>query len=126
MPTNKKIAVVLVITALLIMIGYWLLPWPKPNPAPPDSDITTMQNQAELGELCKTYHKLTGDWPKNLWKLSSVMMISNTNIIVDGWGHPFAFRLATNPSTTFWLISYGADGLPGGTRSNSDFIMEMH
>jgi hypothetical protein len=103
--------------------------WPQGNHQenkPEDPFSLTIKNQSELSWLCQNYHRLTGGgWPKSIGALSYVVLITNTNILVDGWGRPFVFRIATNPATTFWLISYGADGLPGGLGSNADLVMQL-
>lgn len=40
---------------------------------------------------------------------------------MDPWGHPYAYRFpASGGKTGFDLMSYGADGQPGGTGENAD------
>ena len=40
---------------------------------------------------------------------------------LDPWGKPYAYRFpATNGKPGFELLSYGADGQPGGTGENAD------
>lgn len=41
---------------------------------------------------------------------------------IDGWGNPFVYNPAANPPT---VISYGADGVAGGTGYNQDLTMEL-
>lgn len=39
---------------------------------------------------------------------------------VDGWGHPIVIEVPSPEGQPYRLVSYGADGLPGGRGPNAD------
>ena len=39
---------------------------------------------------------------------------------VDGWGHPIVIDVPSPEGQPYRLVSYGADGLPGGRGPNAD------
>ena len=44
-------------------------------------------------------------------------------LIMDPWGHPYRYKAVTqNGHSGFQVISYGADGKPGGTGANADLV----
>ena len=42
------------------------------------------------------------------------------NIPTDPWGHPYQYTLPGNNGKEYDIVSYGKDGLPGGTGDNAD------
>jgi len=56
--------------------------------------------------------------PKN-WKQGGYL---NTSVLPeDGWGNPFVYLIpARDGKTAYEIISYGADGEPGGTEFDAD------
>jgi general secretion pathway protein G len=48
---------------------------------------------------------------------------SNTSVPRDPWGNEYVYRPASN-GMTYELLSYGADGAPGGEGENADISLE--
>jgi hypothetical protein len=116
----------LIVAGVLLAIFYVAVFWPRQiQPQPEDAYTKTVENSIQISMLCRQYYELTGRWPTSIGSLSYMILITNTNIVLDGWDRPFVFRVATNPATSFWIISYGADGVPGGKGSNTDSVMEV-
>jgi general secretion pathway protein G len=47
---------------------------------------------------------------------------AGTDFTLDAWGRPFVYSPASSPPT---LVSYGADGIAGGTGFDSDITVEL-
>jgi general secretion pathway protein G len=43
-------------------------------------------------------------------------------IPIDPWGHAYQYRFPGSNGKDFDLLSYGKDGLPGGTGANADIV----
>ena len=43
--------------------------------------------------------------------------------LIDPWGNPFIYRVPGSNGHPFDLISYGADGQPGGEHANADLSL---
>lgn len=85
-----------------------------------DAYTVTMDHMEQLSYLCSEYNRLNGFWPNSSGALTRIILITNSSIFNDAWGNPIVFRVATNPNPALWLISYGADGKPGGNGTNAD------
>jgi Type II secretion system (T2SS), protein G len=91
----------------------------------PDPQFSTYERLAYLALDCREFHRATGRWPTSGAILTNVVPSARTNLFLDGWGRPIVFRAITNVSNEMWLISYGADGLPGGVGNDADTIQEV-
>jgi hypothetical protein len=72
------------------------------------ADEITGEHLAQLSAIIEGFHKSTGTWPRDKYDFLSA--VKDTNILLDGWGHPFRFVTYTNPTTVFWIESYGSRG----------------
>lgn len=54
---------------------------------------------------------------KSAWKGPYVDSVDKLN---DPWGRPFVLRIPGQKNIDFDIVSYGADGAPGGTGENED------
>lgn len=88
-------------------------------------DMLTYERLEQLADETAKYHRMIGTWPTSPLSLLSAMLVKDTNILVDGWGREFVFRTHTNATNNMWVISYGADGLPGGIGTNADFVVTL-
>jgi len=127
-PARSLALLILVGTASLSVSAF--LSWPRARKATveeTDPYKVTFLRMEQLAEACRHYNSFVGLWPTNLLAALSVVPIKDTNCARDAWGHPFAIRLNTNGSAAggIWLISYGADGKPGGTGENADCVMTL-
>jgi general secretion pathway protein G len=48
--------------------------------------------------------------------------VENQNALLDAWGNPFDIVVPGKKNVSFDIISYGADGKPGGDGDNEDII----
>jgi general secretion pathway protein G len=48
--------------------------------------------------------------------------VSNPDALLDPWGNPFILRIPGQKNVDFDIVSYGADGQPGGEGENADVI----
>jgi hypothetical protein len=81
-------------------------------------------NMGIVESACREYRHRAGTWPTQLWQL--VDLVSTTNAFTDGWGREIRLITYTNTPKTMSLVSYGADGLLGGSGSNVDVYVELH
>jgi len=71
-----------------------------------------------FGKLPPALDTLTRPTEENMNK----PYIENPDALNDAWGSPFKFQLG--PNNTFELVSYGADGSPGGLGEDADISTE--
>ena|SRR5256714_10864454 len=110
---------ILFIFALAVGIAI-LLPPKRAEPTPMELQVT-FDHMLSFRAACDEYHRLTGGWPQTVPALTNIVRLKDPRILCDGWGRSIVLRSQTNVPGTIWLISYGADGLPGGVGSNADF-----
>jgi general secretion pathway protein G len=85
---------------------------------------TQRQARAEIRGLegyFKSFHRITGRFPsqaENFYPLLQVGLLKD--IPNDPWGRPYQYRMSDNGKG--YILSYGADGLPGGTGDAADII----
>ena len=84
----------------------------------------TADRMWKTAALCKTYRRLTGYWPTNTASITTALLVTNQSVLLDEWGHPFG--LYTDSSgRSLYIVTYGADGLPGGLGSNADGVLKV-
>jgi general secretion pathway protein G len=91
-----------------------------------DESLSPLQRQtrAEIRGLegyFKSYHRITGRFPsqaENFYPLLQVGLIQE--MPVDPWGRPYQYRMSDTGKG--YVLSYGSDGVPGGTGEASDLI----
>jgi general secretion pathway protein G len=90
-----------------------------------DPTLSPVQRQvrAEIRGLegyFKSFHRITGRFPsqaENFYPLIQVGLIKE--IPVDPWGRTYQYRMDGGKG---YIMSYGSDGVPGGTGEDSDLI----
>ncbi|QRO00496.1 type II secretion system protein GspG [Archangium violaceum] len=90
-----------------------------------DSTLSPLQRQtrAEIRGLegyFKSFHRITGRFPsqaENFYPLVQVGLLKE--MPVDPWGRPYQYRMDGGKG---YVMSYGADGLPGGSGDDADLI----
>jgi hypothetical protein len=80
----------------------------------------TLDRISHLFILCESYRDKTGSWPASISTLTNIVSLDSTNDLDDGWGRQMLLISATNSPRSMILISYGADGIPGGAGTNGD------
>ena len=99
--------------------------WPNPaqlQAGSEDPTSVTVSRMPVLYMACEEYKKKIGTWPRSMAALATLVKLPGTNFCFDGWGRPIVLAPATNAAGAMWLISYGADGSPGGTSTNGDIV----
>ncbi len=48
--------------------------------------------------------------------------VESADALIDPWGKPFVLKIPGEKNVDFDIVSYGADGQPGGTDENADII----
>lgn len=91
-----------------------------------DRSLSPLQRQARaeirgLEGYFKSFHRITGRFPsqaENFYPLLQVGLIKE--VPDDPWGRPYQYRMSDTGKG--YIMSYGSDGLPGGTGEASDLI----
>jgi general secretion pathway protein G len=91
-----------------------------------DSTLSPLQRQtrAEIRGLegyFKDFYRITGRFPsqaENFYPLIQVGLLQE--IPQDPWGRPYQYRMSE--SGKGYIMSYGADGLPGGSGDAADLL----
>jgi len=92
------------------------------GPADPRS-LTAIRIQ-HVRQFVKVFKTKTGRLPVSPSELRMILSQTQAESLWDGWERQFLFF--TNSDHTLTIESLGADGLPGGTCSNVDFILHVH
>jgi len=125
MPGTKNIVLGLVLAALGITAIALLLhrssPFVSVEPLTSPQKITA-QRLNSLRPFCKSYRLRRGLWPGGPSDLLNMFSEITPTMLTDGWGQGFAFH--TN-SSGIMIVSLGADGQPGGTRTNADVMLTL-
>ncbi len=79
----------------------------------------------QLAQECHHYRHVVGTWPTTLLSMLVTIQSKDTNIVIDGWGRQFAILAFSNAPSEIYLVSYGADGRPGGRGSNADIVEHL-
>lgn len=71
----------------------------------------------ELADEIEGFREATGELPSSVEGIEGVA--SEPRLLVDPWGNPVVYlRVAGG----FWLLSWGADGAPGGEGDAADLV----
>jgi len=91
-------------------------------------------NAASLGTAMKmfqtdNYAPRPGDTIDILWERPSDVpedkwepYVDNADALLDPWGRKFVLVVPGNRNVDFDIVSYGADGAPGGEGENADIV----
>ncbi|WP_309889236.1 type II secretion system protein GspG [Archangium sp.] len=90
-----------------------------------DSTLSPLQRQARaeirgLEGYFKSFHRITGRFPsqaENFYPLLQVGLLKE--MPVDPWGRTYQYRMDGGKG---YVLSYGADGLSGGSGDSADLI----
>ncbi|MFL5355305.1 type II secretion system protein GspG [Archangium sp.] len=91
-----------------------------------DKSLSPLQRQARaeirsLEGYFKSFHRITGRFPsqaENYYPLLQVGLIKE--VPDDPWGRPYVYRMTDDGKG--YIVTYGSDGVPGGTGDASDLI----
>ena len=114
--TLIEMLVVITIIALFSAIAYKRL-----TPALEQGRVTAARTQIEsLMSALQRYNIENGRFPTQEQGLDAVRPFLTKDIPLDPWGTPYVYRYPGENSSDPELISYGADGQPGGEEANAD------
>ena len=114
--TLIEMLVVITIIALFSAIAYRRL-----TPALEQGRVTAARTQIEsLMSALQRYNIENGRFPTQEQGLDAVRPFLTKDIPLDPWGTPYVYRYPGENSSDPELISYGADGQPGGEEANAD------
>lgn len=114
--TLIEMLVVITIIALFSAIAYQRL-----TPALEQGRVTAARTQIEsLMSALQRYNIENGRFPTQEQGLDAVRPFLTKDIPLDPWGTPYVYRYPGEHSSDPELISYGADGQPGGEDANAD------
>ncbi|HYO70491.1 MAG TPA: type II secretion system protein GspG [Archangium sp.] len=91
-----------------------------------DRTLSPLQRQARaeirgLEGYFKSYHRITGRFPsqaENFYPLLQVGLLQE--VPNDPWGRTYQYRMSDQGKG--YIVSYGSDGVPGGTGEAADLI----
>jgi general secretion pathway protein G len=91
-----------------------------------DKSLSPLQRQARaeirgLEGYFKSFHRITGRFPsqaENFYPLLQVGLLKE--VPNDPWGRTYQYRMSDQGKG--YIMSYGSDGLPGGTGEAADLI----
>jgi general secretion pathway protein G len=91
-----------------------------------DETLSPLQRQARaeirgLEGYFKSFHRITGRFPsqaENFYPLLQVELLKE--VPMDPWGRPYQYRMSDTGKG--YVMTYGSDGLPGGTGDAADLI----
>ncbi len=120
---ERRCAVFSTILCLLVcLFSFWIATRQRvPGRNPPGDPVSvTITRMIGLSIACDQYAHKVGRLPPDTVALTNVVRPWSTNMLIDGWGRLILLLPVTNSPGAMMLVSYGADGLPGGTGSNAD------
>ena len=88
-----------------------------------DASLTRAQQQArtdirKLEGLFKSHHRLMGRFPSKEEAFTPLIQARLLERVpIDPWGHPYVYWMDGNTGA---VVSYGADGMPGGQGEDAD------
>lgn len=85
--------------------------------APRDARAVTAERLDRIAAQVREFRVSTGELPASREGVEGV--VADPADLVDGWGNPVLYlRVAGG----FWVVSWGADGAPGGTGDAADVV----
>jgi general secretion pathway protein G len=111
------IEIMVVITILgLIAAAVGVAVVPQLAKAKHDRAVLDIQN---IEQGLKLYYTQKGKYPDSGEGLSALVAGRQLEVVpTDPWGHPYVYTL--EGSSNYTILSYGADGAPGGQDDDSD------
>jgi hypothetical protein len=118
------------VTAVAVLAFYFT--WPRVYSVLFPQEVLVRQTLMRLGFLAAAAseaQRFQGAWPASIEQLvarpdpsgsMAMFLKGGTN---DAWGHPIVFEPFDSKRGYGRIISYGADGKPGGVGSSADIVL---
>ncbi len=75
----------------------------------------------QSGASITILYERPGDVPEQQWS-GKGPYVDNAQHLLDPWGNMYLLRIPGEKNVDFDIVSYGADGQPGGEGDNADII----
>jgi general secretion pathway protein G len=75
-----------------------------------------------FGEALDLYRLEKHRYPTTEESLNALKPYLKKDLPKDPWGHEYAYRSPGEDERDYDIVSYGADGTPGGDGNNSDIV----
>ncbi|NBX24923.1 MAG: prepilin-type N-terminal cleavage/methylation domain-containing protein [Planctomycetes bacterium] len=86
------------------------------------ADVNSLAQQVRLYLTEKGMTRPGDDFDLELLCQGDNPILTNVNALNDPWGHRYVIMVPPSVNTDFDVVSYGADGQPGGEGENKDII----
>ncbi len=119
----EVIVVIVIIGVLAALIGPRLI-----GRVGQSKQATASSNAAAIASAIRLYHTDAGAFPDAIGSLaqkSSLVgspYVENADQLKDPWGRLYVLKVPGQKNVDFDVISYGADGKPGGEGEDADVI----
>lgn len=114
--TLIEMLVVITIIALFSAVAYQRL-----TPAIDQGRYTAARTQIEsLAAAAQRFNIEHGNFPTQEEGLEALRPYLTKEIPLDPWGNPYVYRYPGEHGSEPEILSYGADGAPGGEGTNQD------
>lgn len=86
------------------------------------ADVTSIAQQVKLYMTEQAASRLSDDFRLEVLLQRPDPYIENAEQLIDPWGNPYAIVIPGEFNVDFDIVSYGADGRPGGDGENADIV----
>jgi general secretion pathway protein G len=114
------VTIVALLSMLIVPNVMKLLGDAKVNKA--KADVNTLANNVRLYMVQNGMSQLTSDFDLSKLCEGDDALITNPNQLIDPWKHPYVVIYPPTYNKDFDIVSYGADGQPGGEGQAKDII----
>ncbi len=83
----------------------------------------SLERLSAIAEALARHRSATGTLPSSVFGLSAIAI--DPALLVDAWGNPIRYVRVAGPEPGLagaWLMSWGADGAPGGEGDEADLV----
>ena len=87
-----------------------------------EADVNSLAQQVRLYMTENGISRLGDDFELEVLCQGDNPIIANQNNLNDPWGHRYVVVIPPSVNRDFDIVSYGADGQPGGEGDNKDII----
>jgi general secretion pathway protein G len=87
-----------------------------------EADVNSLAQQVRLYMTEKGMSRLSEDFELDMLCQGEDPIISNPNSLNDPWGHRYVVIVPPSVNRDFDVMSYGADGQPGGEGDARDIV----
>jgi len=90
------------------------------------ADVNSLAQQVRLYMTEKGMSSLNDDFDLEVLLVGDNPIIQNANSLKDPWGHSYVVVIPPTVNRDFDVVSFGADGQPGGEGDKADIINGTH